>query len=187
MIGDAFSAVAGTAGTIVGVAEIAGAIGSGAGITVGSGGTAAGAGVMISVAGVTQGATLAVAGSAVASGAMGNFFNSQDKYYEAKADRMNADSSGGGGAGGAGKTGNIEQHHQLPKQFKQQFTRAGLDIEDYKIPLDQSNHRLKPDGLHTGSNNWNKQWEDFFSDNPDAIKNDILNQLDTMQKYFGIK
>jgi hypothetical protein len=94
MIGDAFSAVAGTAGTIVGVAEIAGAIGSGAGITVGSGGTAAGAGVMISVAGVTQGATLAVAGSAVASGAMGNFFNSQDKYYEAKADRMNADSGG---------------------------------------------------------------------------------------------
>ena len=88
---------------------------------------------------------------------------------------------------GAGKSGIIEQHHLLPQQFKKQFEKAGLDIEDYKIPLDKADHRLKPDGLHTGENNWNKQWSDFFRDNPDATKPEILNQLDKMQKTSGLK
>lgn len=87
---------------------------------------------------------------------------------------------------GAGKTGVIEQHHLLPQQFKKQFEKAGLDIEKYKIPLEKVDHRLKPDGLHTGTNNWNKQWDDFFKQNPDAIKPEILDQLDKMKKAFGL-
>jgi hypothetical protein len=97
---------------------------------------------------------------------------------------MNAESNGGGGAEGAGK---VEQHHQLPRQFKNEFKKAGLDIEDYKIPLDRNTHRLNPDGLHTGSNNWNKQWADFFRDNSNATKSEILDQLGKMQKEFGLK
>jgi hypothetical protein len=88
---------------------------------------------MISVAGVTQGATLAVAGSAVASGALGNFFNSQDKYYEAKADRMNADSSGGG-AEGAGKTG-----RNIPNNLNEQLAMKQVQSDPLngatKIPI----------------------------------------------------
>jgi hypothetical protein len=75
----------------------------------------------------------------------------------------------------------------LPQQFERQFKRAGLDVEDYKIPLDRSDHRLKPGGLHTGTNSWNKQWADFFETNPYAEKLDILNQLDKMQKVVGLK
>jgi hypothetical protein len=81
----------------------------------------------------------------------------------------------------SGKTGIIEQHHRLPQQFKKQFEKAGLDIEKYKMPLDKADHRLKPNGLHTGTNNWNKQWDDFFEQYPDAKQNQILNQLDKMQ------
>lgn len=88
---------------------------------------------------------------------------------------------------GAGKTGVIEQHHLLPQQFKKQFEKAGLDIEKYKIPLDKADHRLKPDGLHTGANNWNKQWDDFFKQNPNARQDQILNQLDKMKKASGLK
>jgi len=62
-----------------------------------------------------------------------------------------------------------------------------LDIEDFieKIPKDK--HRLEPNGLHTGSNSWIKQWEDFFKDNPDAGKKEILDQLEKMKKDFGVK
>ena len=91
------------------------------------------------------------------------------------------------GNGGTGKTGIIEQHHQLPRQFENQFKKAGLDIEAHKIPLDKADHRLLPDGLHTGSNNWNKQWDTFFKANPSASKTQILNQLEKMQIEFGLK
>lgn len=87
---------------------------------------------------------------------------------------------------GAGK-GVIEQHHQLPKQFKDKFEKAGLNIEDYTISLDKADHRLKPGGLHTGSENWNKQWKKFFDKNPSATKGDILKQLSKMRKAFGLE
>jgi RHS repeat-associated protein len=88
---------------------------------------------------------------------------------------------------GTGKTGIIEKHHLLPQQFKKQFKKAGLDIEKYKILLDKADHRLKPGGLHTGANNWNKQWADFFKRKPNATKDQILNQLNKMMKDFGLK
>ena len=75
----------------------------------------------------------------------------------------------------------------MPRQFKDQFERAGLNIEDYKIPIDKAAHRLKPDGLHTGPNNWNNQWQDFFNANPNAGRNAILEQLLKMQISFGIR
>ena len=87
----------------------------------------------------------------------------------------------------AGKTGIIHQHHQLPQQFKKQFDKVGLDIENYKIPLDKADHILKPDGLHTGKNSWNIQWGNFFKDYPNATKPEILEQLSKMQETFGLK
>jgi hypothetical protein len=134
--------------------------------------------------GATQGLALAAAGSAVTGGAIQSFHDNRNRYNEAKANRMNAES--GIGAEGAGKVVD-EQHHQLPQQFKERFENAGLDIEDYKISLDRSTHRLKPDGLHTGNNSWNKQWNDFFRQFPNVGKPEILNQLDKMQKAFGLK
>ena len=56
----------------------------------------------------------------------------------------------------------LEMHHLLPRTFINYFERAGLNIEEYKIPLERVLHRLKPCGIHTGAENWNKVWMDFF-------------------------
>jgi hypothetical protein len=56
----------------------------------------------------------------------------------------------------------FEVHHTLPRQFSPRFNDAGIDIEDYKTYLPRDRHRLLPNGLHTGSENWNAQWKRFF-------------------------
>ncbi|MBX3329345.1 MAG: DUF2380 domain-containing protein [Nitrospira sp.] len=81
----------------------------------------------------------------------------------------------------------IERHHLLPIQFKKQFERAGLDIEQFTVDLSKAEHRLKPDGLHTGANNWNQQWKDFFKDRPDRTQAEILGQLERMKSHHGLK
>jgi hypothetical protein len=82
----------------------------------------------------------------------------------------------------------IERHHQLPRQFDEEFDSVGLDIEDHVIDLPKDKHRLKPEGLHTGKDNWNKQWVDFFKKlRGDFTKEDILAQLEKMRKHFGLE
>jgi len=80
----------------------------------------------------------------------------------------------------------VEEHHLLPRQFKAQFDRAGLDVERFTINLSKAEHRLKPDGLHTGSDNWNANWKEFFQLNPTANRQQILQQLVSMKNKFGI-
>ena len=84
----------------------------------------------------------------------------------------------------------IEEHHLLPKDFRELFEKVGLNIEDYKIPLDKLTHRLKlkgdPYGLHTGPENWNKQWKIFFDKYPSFTKQQVLQQLKKMRKAEGI-
>ncbi len=80
-------------------------------------------------------------------------------------------------------------HHLLPqaKRFKKYFKKAGLDIEDFKIPLDKAKHRLKPNGVHTKQGgNWNKQWDNFFEKFPEASKEQILEQMSNMRQALGI-
>jgi hypothetical protein len=82
----------------------------------------------------------------------------------------------------------IEGHHQLPTQFADKFKNAGLNIQDFKIPLEQGAHRLKPGGLHTiEGGNWNGQWKQFFTDNPNAQAPEILEQLARMRNAFGLE
>src|SRR5262249_53422509 len=59
------------------------------------------------------------------------------------------------GIGGGIMAGGIfgprtHSHHLLPREFEGYFTKAGLNIEDYRIPLPDRLHTLKPDGIHTG-------------------------------------
>jgi hypothetical protein len=80
----------------------------------------------------------------------------------------------------------IEQHHLLPNQFAQQFADAGLNPENFKIPLTAAQHRLLPDGIHTGPSgeSWNGVWKSFLKSNPSADQ--ILDQLAAMRAEFGI-
>ena len=86
-----------------------------------------------------------------------------------------------------GQAAKLERHHLLPIQFKKAFERVGLDIEQFTVDLSKAKHRLKPDGLHTGANNWNQQWKDFFKDRPDRTQAKILGQLERMKSHYGLK
>ncbi|MBE7467724.1 MAG: hypothetical protein DPW09_20465 [Anaerolineae bacterium] len=81
----------------------------------------------------------------------------------------------------------VEGHHLLPKQFRPKFEAAGLDIEDYVVPLPRDFHKdiHGRGGGEAWINSWNKQWERFFAGrNPSA--GEILQQLEKMKKDFGI-
>ncbi|MEW6619967.1 MAG: family 16 glycoside hydrolase, partial [bacterium] len=87
-------------------------------------------------------------------------------------------------------------HHALSqsKKLAPNFARAGLDIEEWTVPFAKWFHNLKPYGIHTGPNHWNKQWEGFFEKYGDYVKdtkileqlkkmdNEILEQLDNIKK-----
>ena len=82
----------------------------------------------------------------------------------------------------------VETHHNLPQapRFRKYFDRAGLNIEDYTEPMTRGRHRLKPDGVHTGPNNWNKQWDKFFKMYPEATREEILAELNRIRRSFGM-
>ena len=90
----------------------------------------------------------------------------------------------------AAKVAGTVLHHLLPqsKRLAPFFKRAGLNIEDFKIPLDKATHRLLPDGIHTGPSgeSWNGVWNQFFENNPGATRQEILDQLAKMRNDFGI-
>ncbi|MEW6620624.1 MAG: RHS repeat-associated core domain-containing protein, partial [bacterium] len=85
----------------------------------------------------------------------------------------------------------LETHHLLPKEFAERFRDAGLNPEKYTIKISQEKHRLKPGGLHTGPNNWNKQWREFFNKYErmgiKPTREHILQQLEKMKLQFNLK
>jgi Predicted lipoprotein of unknown function (DUF2380) len=97
---------------------------------------------------------------------------SQPKRYRAPA-RRNRE--------GAARRGlpELELHHTLPRQFAPQFNEAGIDIESYRTYLPRDQHRLLPKGLHTGTDNWNRQWKQKDSKQKEILKllNDMLKGL----------
>jgi hypothetical protein len=76
----------------------------------------------------------------------------------------------------------LESHHNFPLQFEPLFRACGIDPEGYRTFLPRSFHRLSPDGLHTGPNNWNVQWREFLKEQPNARPEKLLEQLHNMWK-----
>jgi hypothetical protein len=63
----------------------------------------------------------------------------------------------------------LERHHGLPKAFINYFLDCGLKIEEFIMIMRAADHRLKPDGWHTGEGrggDWNREWEDFIKQYP---------------------
>jgi hypothetical protein len=86
-------------------------------------------------------------------------------------------------------TGAVEMHHLLPqaKRFRTFFERAGRKTKTSRFRLIRRRHRLKPGGIHTkGGGDWNRVWDDFFEANPNATKEQILQQVERMRRDFGI-
>jgi hypothetical protein len=58
----------------------------------------------------------------------------------------------------------LEQHHMQPREFAARFRACGIEPDDYIVYLPRAAHRLRPDGLHTGPNNWNGVWRRYFQE-----------------------
>ncbi len=78
----------------------------------------------------------------------------------------------------------LEPHHNLPRQFHSNFNKAGIDVDDYIVYMQRSEHRLLPNGLHTGSNHWNAQWKRFFAENPNATPEQIFEHANNMLRQL---
>ena len=76
----------------------------------------------------------------------------------------------------------LEPHHNFPRQFAPNFRACGIEPEDYLTFLQRPFHRLRPDGLHTGPNNWNAQWGQFLKEHPKAEPDKLFEQLHNMWK-----
>lgn len=79
---------------------------------------------------------------------------------------------------------NLEAHHALPREFASQFEAASIDIGDYIVYLLRHQHRLRPNGLHAGSEHWNIQWRRFFEMKREPSAEEILEQLNNMLKQL---
>jgi hypothetical protein len=88
----------------------------------------------------------------------------------------------------------LERHHQLPKKFVKYFKDCGIGIDAFIIIMRAADHRLKPEGLHTGEGkggNWNSEWEEFIKANPvpedtEKRKREIKDKLNEMIVKYGI-
>lgn len=89
---------------------------------------------------------------------------------------------------------NLEEHRLLPKEFVEDFGRAGLKIEDYTVDLPTPLHRLRiGEGLHTtlgsAEGEWNAVWRRYLAEYPvggpeDAAR--IIEQMERMIDVFSI-
>jgi RHS repeat-associated protein len=76
-----------------------------------------------------------------------------------------------------------ERHHRLPREFRSEFAKAGINIEDYTMRLPRGLHRLTPDNIHP---EYNAEWKRFFRKYPDPTKAQILEELARIEAQFGV-
>ncbi len=73
--------------------------------------------------------------------------------------------------------GKKEIHHVFPQQFRGEFERMGIDIDQYGLALTKETHR-GVGGLH--SSGWNKKWFAFFTDNKNPTEKQAMKHLEGM-------
>jgi hypothetical protein len=88
----------------------------------------------------------------------------------------------------------IEIHHLLPEQLLGYFAKYGIDINDpeFLLPMTAGDHRLKPDGVHTGPwlDSWNGQMSQWLDGDPlngltpEDKRRVIEQQLTVMKQQF---
>jgi hypothetical protein len=74
----------------------------------------------------------------------------------------------------------LENHHNFPREFQDYFRWFGIEPEEHKMFMTATEHRLKPDGLHTGPDDWNELWRRFIAKDPyptDELAMRYLNQI----------
>jgi hypothetical protein len=74
--------------------------------------------------------------------------------------------------------GQIHRHHVFARQFRQEFLRLGIQIDEYVVPMTPSAHGV----IH---NWWNQQWRAFFQD-PNVTATDARLKAAEMWRRAGL-
>src|SRR6478736_3880494 len=85
-----------------------------------------------------------------------------------------------GNVGAAAPDPRSPRHHIFPQQYRAEFERAGIDIDEYTIEMSQDEHQA----LH--SNGWNQEWGDFFDETPNPSADQIRNFASELLNEAGL-
>jgi uncharacterized lipoprotein (TIGR02269 family) len=77
-----------------------------------------------------------------------------------------------------------EGHHIYSRAFRKWFTRQGIDIDAYILPLEMEEHRRIHHGPSGGP--WNAAWEKFIDDYPNAPPEQIHRYAGQLIYEFGL-
>jgi hypothetical protein len=77
-----------------------------------------------------------------------------------------------------------EGHHVYPRAFRVWFTRNGIDIDAYILPLEVPEHRR----IHRGADGgpWNAAWDKFIKAHPNPTKEEIHRHAGQLLYEFGL-
>jgi RHS repeat-associated protein len=75
----------------------------------------------------------------------------------------------------------IENHHLFPQQFRDEFAKIGINIDDYIAPVAFEKHRGASTGIHP---EWNRRWKEYLKRNPD--KAEALRYMRRLAREFGV-
>ncbi len=79
-----------------------------------------------------------------------------------------------------------ERHHIFPQAFREWFTKQGIDIDEYVMPLEVEKHR----SIHRGANGgpWNAAWDRFIKAHTDLppSKEEIHRYAGQLIYEFGL-
>lgn len=74
----------------------------------------------------------------------------------------------------------IDQHHIFPQQFRPDFAKIGMNIDDYTLRIPKQLHQT----IH--SSGYNNQWQTYFEANPNATESQIWLQVKNMLGGLGL-
>lgn len=89
----------------------------------------------------------------------------------------------------------IQKHHLFPQQFKNQFEKIGIKIDELTVELTE---RLHLQGIHgkggfvgpgdivIPAEKWNVLWSDFFKNNPNPSSKEIYQFAGQLMDAFGL-
>lgn len=74
----------------------------------------------------------------------------------------------------------IDQHHIFPQQFRPDFERMGVDIDNYTLRIPKQLHQ----NIH--NNGYNNQWYTYLQANPSATQNELIRQAGNILGGLGL-
>jgi hypothetical protein len=85
--------------------------------------------------------------------------------------------------------GKPEEHHVFPQKFKEYFTNEAMgrkiDIDKYVLPIDREVHKITH-GKGGFFDDFNAQWADWITKNPNATEQQVFEQAGKMMDHFGL-